>query len=277
VQVHEAVWHEPEIRSLIEDHFVEVVLEGLVRDAATAATRVITPSESARRQVIDHFELQPDRVHAVMHGVDAQVFRPARDGGAALIARSGGLAEAPYVLFASQIHPRKNLSVLRAAMAELAAEGLPHQLVIVGGEAQDRVDSQDLIAQAAADLPGTQGRVVYFQSVSEPDLAALMAGASAFCLPSLMEGFGLTALEAMSCGAPVVVSDRGSLPEVVGDAGVVVAPTVGAVRDALASVLTDAERAAALGAAARQRALQLTWAATGAGWFAVVRRALEEV
>ena len=59
-----------------------------------------------------------------------------------------------------------------------------------------------------------------------------MAGAAAFCLPSLMEGFGLTALEAMSCGVPVVVSDRGSLPEVVGDAGLVVAPTVDAVRDA---------------------------------------------
>ncbi len=179
----------------------------------------------------------------------------------------------PYVLFVSQLHPRKNLAVLRAAMAELAADGLPHQLVIVGGAAQDRPDSTDLQREAAADLPGAPGRVVLLQDVPDEALADVMAGAAAFCLPSLMEGFGLTALEAMSCGVPVVVSDRGSLPEVVGDAGLVVAPTVDAVAGALAQVLVDPGRAAELGAAARARALTFTWARTAAGWLDALRAA----
>ena len=83
--------------------------------------------------------------------------------------------------------------------------------------------------------------------VTDAELAALMAGAAAFCLPSLYEGFGLTALEAMACGAPVVVSDRGALPEVVGDAGVIVAPSADGVRSALARILRDPELAGAPG------------------------------
>src|SRR3546814_17178085 len=69
--------------------------------------------------------------------------------------------------------------------------------------------------------------------------AALMAGAAAFCLPSLMEGFGMAVAGAMACGAPVVVSDRGALPEVVGEAGLVVAPEAAAVEAGLAAVLSD--------------------------------------
>ena len=99
-----------------------------------------------------------------------------------------------------------------------------------------------------------------------------MAGAAAFCLPSLYEGFGLTALEAMACGAPVVVSDRGSLPEVVGDAGIVTAPTAAAIAEALRRVLSEPELAARLSAAGPARAAEFTWARTAAGWLAVSAR-----
>jgi glycosyltransferase involved in cell wall biosynthesis len=86
-----------------------------------------------------------------------------------------------------------------------------------------------------------------------------------------MEGFGLTALEAMACGTPVVVSDRGALPEVVAEAGLVVAPDVDAVSGALERVLSDDDLAARSSAAGRARAVQFTWAATAAHW----RRAVE--
>ena len=94
---------------------------------------------------------------------------------------------------------------------------------------------------------------------SDAELAGLMAGAAAFCLPSLYEGFGLTALEALACGAPAVVSDRGSLPEVVGDAALVVTPEAGAVAEALRTVLGDpaTRRAAARGRPAAGGALLL--------------------
>src|SRR5581483_9722628 len=98
------------------------------------------------------------------------------------------------------------------------------------------------------------------------DLAALMGGADVFCLPSVFEGFGLTALEAMACGAPVIVSDRGALPEVVGDAGIVTAPTAAAIADGLRRLWGEPRLAARLSAAGRARAAGFTWARTGAGW-----------
>ena len=275
VQVHEAGWADDEIRALMAPEFLEIVLEGRVGDAVRAAVAIVTPSASSRQQVIDHWGTAPGRVHAVPHGVDADLFRPGRSGGPDRVAAAGGDANVPYVLFVSQIHPRKNLAVLRAAMAELAADGFPHRLVIVGGAAQDRPDSAELVREAAADLPGQRGPVVLLQDLPEDALADVIAGAAAFCLPSLMEGFGLTALEAMSCGVPVVVSDRGSLPEVVGDAGLVVAPTVDAVAGALAEVLADPGRAAELGAAARARALTFPWTRTVAGWLGALRTAAE--
>lgn len=273
VQVHEAGWDDEEVRATIDREFLEVVLEGRVGDAVRAASRIITPSESARNQVVAHWGVPGERVHAVPHGVDSAVFGPGRTGGPAVVEAAGGRVDTPYVLFVSQIHPRKNLGVLRTAMAELARAGFPHQLVIVGGPAQDRPDSAHLLEQAAAELPGAPGRVVALPGLPEAALADLMAGASAFCLPSLMEGFGMTALEAMSAGVPVVVSDRGSLPEVVGDAALVVPPTVDAVRDALALVLRDAERADALGRAARARAVTFPWSRTVAGWLGVLETA----
>jgi alpha-1,3-rhamnosyl/mannosyltransferase len=100
-----------------------------------------------------------------------------------------------------------------------------------------------------------------------------MAGASAFCLPSLGEGFGLTALEAMASGTPVVVSDRGALPEVVGEAGLCVAPEPAALEEALGRVLTDSALAARLTAAGRERAAGLTWSRTAEGWLASLERA----
>jgi glycosyltransferase involved in cell wall biosynthesis len=99
-----------------------------------------------------------------------------------------------------------------------------------------------------------------------------MAGAAVLPLPSLMEGFGMTALEAMACGTPVVVSDRGSLPEVVGDVGIVVPPDGASLAAALEKVLRDPSLAAAMGTAGRERATAFPWSRTAAGWRDVLAR-----
>ncbi len=271
VQLHEAAWDDPSTRSLADPSFV-ATYEAPSRAAAQRSARVVTPSESSRRQIVQSYAVPADRVLVAPHGVDHAVFNPGATGGSEVVARAGGDPARPYVLFVAQLHPRKNLAALRDAMTALARRGFPPALVIVGWPPFDGSDPAAIERDACADLPGTTGRVVHLRGITEDELAATMASASAFCLPSLMEGFGLPALEAMACGVPVVVSDRGALPEVVGDAGIVTAPSADALEDALASVLSDEESARALGSAALARSHGFTWDKTGAAWL----RALEE-
>ena len=220
---------------------------------------------------MEGYPLAPDRVIAVPHGVDADVFHPAARGGRAAVARALG-ADRPYVLFASiPSIAQKNLQALKTAMGRLAAGGLPHALVIAGGTAGG--ESPELLARIAADLPEAPGRVAWLGHQGDTELAGLMAEADAFCLPSLIESFGLTALEAMACGAPVVVSNRGALPEVVGNAGVITDPAPAALEAALRRLLGEPELAHHLRAAGRERALTMPWEATAAGWLAVLEAA----
>ncbi len=271
VQVHECGWFTDELRAVIEPAFLRYIAPQ-TEQAVAAATHVITPSEAARRDLIASYELEPGRVHAVHHGLDP-VFLAAGGGGAELVARARDGAAAPYVLFAAALHPRKNLAAVRDAVSALAAEGHPQVLAIAGRPPADRADASELVRAASAELQGAPGRVVMLGEPSDRELAALMAGADAFCLPSLYEGFGLTALEAMGAGAPVIVSDRGALPEVVGDAGLVVAPTADSLAGALRRVLGDAGLAAGMRERSIARAREFTWSRTAEGWLAVLRAA----
>jgi glycosyltransferase involved in cell wall biosynthesis len=255
--VHEVGWHTPELRALLHPAFLAGIEERTER-AVRGAARVVVPSHASRRDVLAVHGVSSDRVDVVPYGVDPH-FGPQA-------AASGDPVAPPYVLFAAMLHPRKNLAALRAAMAALAAEGFPHRLVVAGRPAVDGSDVAAIARAAAAELPGAPGRVVFAGEPSDAELAALMAGAAAYCLPSLYEGFGLTVLEAMACATPVVVSDRGALPELVGEAGLVVAPEAEPVAAALRAVLCDPPRAAALAQAGRARAAQFGWERTAAGW-----------
>jgi glycosyltransferase involved in cell wall biosynthesis len=268
--VHEMAWTPAQLRGLDESSGYPLA----IRTAAGvgSASHVIVPSESSRRQVLDRSTTAPDRVHTVPYGVDSAVFRPDARGGRALVARHAETPERPYVLFVGSLHPRKNLAVLRDAMGALAAAGRPHVLAVVVAEPRGSLPSIGREAAAAA-LPGAPGRVVVVPSPADADLAALMAGADAFCMPSLGEGFGLPALEAMACGTVVVVSDRDSLPEVVGDGGLVVAPTADALEASLDAVLARPAEFARLRERAVARAQRFRWDRTAHGWADVLERA----
>jgi glycosyltransferase involved in cell wall biosynthesis len=272
-QIHEAGWFTPELRALLDPGFLREI-EAPTERAVRTAARLLVPSRTVATDIATAYGIAAERVHAVPHGADP-VFRTGIDGSDAVIVRHGGTAETPYVLYAASLHPRKNLAVLREAFASLVvAEKLPHELVIAGGDAPDRADSSALRRGAVNELAGVPGRIVRVVEPDDDELAALMAGAAAYCLPSLYEGFGLTALEAMACGAPVLVSDRGALPEVVGDAGLVVEPTADRVREGLARLLGDAALAERLAGAGPARARRFTWEATAAGWLSVLRDAV---
>jgi glycosyltransferase involved in cell wall biosynthesis len=258
VQLHEAPWvDDPAVADLLHPDFV-ASLGADTRAAARAATRVLVPSRKAVGQIATLAEIEHERFDVVPYGVDMRIFHP-RDTHAG-----------DYVLFVGTAHPRKNLDVLREAVVRLRVP-----LVMVLAPPIDRDDAA--AQQAAATAPLRDGRAVGV--VTDPDdaaLAALMRGAAAFCLPSLAEGYGLPALEALACGTPTVVSDRGALPEVVGDAALVVAPEAGAVTAALARVLGDSALAADLRRRGPARAATLSWEATAEGWMAALERAVAD-
>lgn len=270
-QIHEAGWFEPELRATLHPAFLAAI-EPVTERSARAAAHVITPSRTAREELIARYGLDPGRVHAVPHGVDA-TFAPAAHGGSEIVARALGVPAPRYVLYAASLHPRKNLAVLREAMTAIAGRGLPHVLAVAGHPAPDGSDVVALERAARAELPGAPGRIAFLGQPNDRELAALMAGADVYCLPSLYEGFGITVLEAMACGTAVVVSDRGSLPEVVGAAGVVVAPEAAPLAAALEALLRDPQRRSGLEEAAVRRASQFSWARCAEGWLEVLRHA----
>ena len=225
------------------------------RARAAQADHLICVSEATRQ---DALAFLPGAVAArctVIHeGVDPAVFHPPRPGDPAPPLPP----DAPYILFVGGEYANKNRPAALAAFARLAqSTSLPHSLALVG-----RDDTPPAVW--AQRIPGLDlSRIHWIAGASQAELAALYRGASLFVFPSTSEGFGLPVLEAMSSGAPVVTSALSSLPEVAGDAALLVDPhDVDALAAAMIAVLADPALHARLRAAGLARAATFTWQAT---------------
>lgn len=228
---------------------------------ARRALQVITVSAFSRDEIAATTGIDPARIAVVPGGVDER-FHP--DPGAAAAARAQLGLERPYALTVAGEGARKNLVVLGAAARALATHGI--DLVAAG--------SRRAHHGAAADVSGVR----HLGYVDDALLPGLYAGARAFVLPSLHEGFGLPVVEAMAAGVPVVASDRGALAETCGDAALLVEPRrPDRVAEALVAVCTEEETAAPLRARGRLRASGLTWGATVAAVDAVLTDARSRV
>jgi glycosyltransferase involved in cell wall biosynthesis len=238
VQIHDAVsFRHPEWYSPAYVRWQRAVMPRIARRARL----VITVSEWSRAEVMEFLGVPGERIRVVPGGVDAR-FSAAIDY-EPVCARLG--LTKPYVLAVGDRGPRKNLDALRGAVGLLRKEGI--ELVVAGGGRGH---------QLGASLPGARD-IGY---VADEDLPALYAGARAFALPSLHEGFGLTVLEAMAAGVPVVASQRAALPEVVTGAGVLVDPDDwGLFGAALVKAATDKQERARLREEGRQVAARYTW------------------
>jgi glycosyltransferase involved in cell wall biosynthesis len=211
--------------------------------SARTASRVIAVSAATRADLIRRYRIAPDKISVVHHGL-APAFQPVHDPArlAAVRARYG-LGSAPYLLYIGTVQPRKNLARLIDAFAQVArsnqqkpAPADTPRLVLAG---QRGWLSTQIEARAAA--AGLGGLVHFTGYVDDADLPALLSGALAFVFPSLYEGFGMPVLEAMACGTPVLTSTTSSLPEVAGDAALLVDPhSTRAIAEGLARMLTDA-------------------------------------
>lgn len=223
------------------------------REAAAKASRIVTCSHFSRRGISARYGVDVDRIDVAPYGVDLDVFRPDGPTADAWLSEAGGDGR-PYVLFVGTVIPRKNVPLLREAMADLP----DHQLALVLSRGPDDRNVENLEA-AIAPIAGRA--VARPNDIDDGQLAQLMRGADVLCLPSLSEGFGLPVVEAMACGTPVVVSDRGSLPEVAGGAGLVVEPEAGALAEGLRTAIA---RRRELRPLVLDRAAHFTWARTAA-------------
>lgn len=225
------------------------------------AAAVVVPSAFTGSEV-EAAGIDPERVHVVHHGIDRPT-EPAPGEVASRLRRLG--VEAPFLLAVGTIEPRKGLEVLAEAFSALSAIARTPgvRLVLAGSPGWGDVPGLD--------RPG----LIRLGHVDEADLDALYRGAAALVMASRTEGFGIPVLEAMVRGCPVVVSDAGSLPEVVGPAGVVVpAGDPNSLAGVLKELLEGEERRKDLAEAGRSRAAGFTWAACVEGHLAAYRSAL---
>jgi len=203
--------------------------------------RIAVPSEYVRQKVLRRFRLPGKQVVTVPGGVDPARFHPIRQK---------DLHER-YILFVGSLEPRKNLPVLLEAWQAIALQHPDVSLVVAG--------VPGAVFRPVA-LPHAVARLQWAGYVSEAELPGLYAGATAFVLPSLEEGFGLPVLEAMACGVPVIAADAGALPEVVGEAGILFDPaSPAALAAALDFCLDNPELCLNLQCLGIERARQFSW------------------
>jgi glycosyltransferase involved in cell wall biosynthesis len=239
--------------------------------SARHASRVIAVSNATRQDVIDLLGVPPGRVVTVHNGVSEQ-FRPTTDEAKrAFLARQS--IEGRVVLYVGTLEPRKNLTLLLQSFASVAAKpGLVDVTLVIGGSKGWYYE--EIFAAAERLGLAASGRVRFLGRVPDEDLPLWYNVATVFAYPSLYEGFGLPALEAMACGTPVVVSTTPALREVVAGAGVAMDPgdTAGwaAALERLLAGGPEAERLRELGL---RRASQFTWEQSAAATACVLAEA----
>lgn len=234
---------------------------------AWLAERVIADSETTAKDIVRYIGVPRRKVRVVLLAAGSE-FRPVddRERLGRLLARLG-MGRPRYILFSGTLEPRKNVPVLLSAYRALRGD-FPDTGLILAGTPGWRSDK--LLEYIRGNGLSEDVRVTGY--VSPEELAVLYSGASVFVLPSLYEGFGLPPLEAMACGAPVVVSSGGSLPEVVGDAAVVLPPNdVEGYRREIARVLSSPELARELREKGFRQAEKYSWDRTAAETLAVYR------
>lgn len=248
---------------------------GLVSRAAHKATLIITVSQHAKQDIMDVLHLPAERIR-VIYEAAGEHFVPVTDKETLAKARARYGVGERYLFYLGGLELRKNVPQLVRAFAHVYQQiGDPNLQLLIAGNPDKK--SGPLFPDprpVAADL-GMSGQIIY-RYIEEEDKPAMYSGASAFVFPSMYEGFGLDPLEAMSCGAPVLCSNRASLPEVVGDAALLFDPdNTGQMVAAMRDVLTSDALAADLHAHSLQRAALFSWRKTAQETLAVYEEAYQ--
>jgi glycosyltransferase involved in cell wall biosynthesis len=250
--IHDLIFlHFPEYHLPLNRWYLSLMLPRFLR----RADALIAVSENTKRDVVKLMQIPPDKITVIYEGV-SPAYRPLDDSAALESVRAKYQLPAPYILYFATLEPRKNLlTLLDAYHALLAREQAIPPLVVAGRKGWLY---QPMFARVRE--LGLEDRVHFTDWVDEQDAPVIMNAASVFVYPSLYEGFGLPPLEAMACGTPVICSNASSLPEVVGDGGLLFEPhDVGALANAIARVLADGELRTHLRARGIEQARKFSW------------------
>lgn len=244
--------HEPESHRGAARRYLDLS----TRWSCHQASHIIAVSNATRDDLIREYGVSASKISVIYHGID-DTFRPASPQALACLRDRLNLPER-YILYLGTLQPRKNLVRLIQAFDMLADADPTQHLVLAGKRGWLFEEIERAVAKSRH-----RHRIMLPGHVHEQYLPALYTGASVLVLPSLSEGFGLPALEAMACGAPVVVSNRGALPEVVGDGAIVVEPeSVEAIAVGIRKALEPATREQRR-AQGQFRASQFRWDTAG--------------
>ncbi len=230
--------------------------------SARFSRRIVTVSENSRRDIVETYGLEPERVQVVRHGVEPELFCVERRDG-----------EPPYLLSVSTVHAHKNWERWLEAYARLAAEGFPHRLVVAGLRGKYSEDLDRLIQ--ARDL---HARVQATGWVPRARLIELFGSAAALVFPSTFEGFGLPVIEALAAGVPVACSDLAVLREAAGEAALYFDPySIDSITETVRRLLVDSGLRRQLVEQGRRQAARFSWKRAAEETLDVLRGAVDIV
>lgn len=231
-------------------------LDWSTRWNAAQAAAVLADSEATKADLVRAYGARPEKIHVVYLGRDERISRVSNPLRLAEIRARYDLAQR-YFLYMGTLQPRKNLErVVQAFEAICGRPELADMQLVLAGRKGWLYDS----LFARVERAGLGERIVFPGYIPEEDVPALLSAAAAFVFPSLYEGFGIPVLEAGGCGVPVITSNTSSLPEVAGDAALLVDPhDVDAVADAMYRVVTDPALAAELTRRGHENVKRFSW------------------
>ena len=255
VTVHDLGYlHYPEAHRPFERWY----LDWTTRRHARLAAAIIADSQGTRGDLVDLYRTDPKRIFVVYPGRDDSIGREEDPSAIRAVKARYGI-RGDYLLYLGTLQPRKNLVRLVEAFARLQPRPATLQLVLAG---QKGWLYDELFARVES--LGLGNHVVFTGYVAEDDKAALLSGALALVYPSLYEGFGMPVLEAMACGTPVLTSNVSSLPEVAGDAALLVDPLdINAIATGISRLITDADLRKALVEKGHAQVRRFSWTNAG--------------
>jgi glycosyltransferase involved in cell wall biosynthesis len=243
----------------------------LVAAAARRAEAIITVSQASKRDIVRCLRIPPERIH-VTYEAAGDAFRPTENKVQLKVVCQKYALPERYLLYLGGFDQRKNLSTLLRAFAMLVNRQ-PQVRLVIAGRLSGRDSPLFPDPRRLAGELGIEEKVIFTGWVPEEDKPALLSGATAFVFPSLYEGFGLPPLEALACGTPVIASNCSSLPEVVGEGGILVEPTdVKALAEAMEVLLVDDALRAELRKRALAQAARFSWQQTAVVTLTVYRK-----